>query len=61
MRDITVTRLTEVCHGVTTEPHQQPLLNESLLHRSAITEDGGRLDVAMYGFGEEDLKRDLLM
>ena len=40
----------EVCHGVTTEPHLQPLSGESLSHRSAITEDGARLDVAMYGF-----------
>ena len=42
MRDITAMLLTEVCHGVMTEPHLQPL--------SAITEDGARLDVAMYGF-----------
>ena len=39
-----------MCHGVTTEPHLQPLLGESLSHRSAITEDGARLDIAMYGF-----------
>ena len=50
VRDITATRLTEVCHGVTIEPHLQPLSGESLSHRSAITEDGARLDVAMYGF-----------
>ena len=50
VRDITATLLTEVCHGVTTEPHLQPLLGESLCHRSAITEDGAQLDVAMYGF-----------
>ena len=61
VRDITVTLLTEVCHGVTTEPSLQPLSGESMSHRSAITEDGARLDVAMYGFGEEDLKRYLLM
>ena len=48
--DITATMLTEVCHGVTTEPHLQPLSGESLTHRSANTEDGARLDVAMYGF-----------
>ena len=35
---------------MTTEPHLQPLSGESLSHRSAITEDGARLDVAMYGF-----------
>ena len=50
VRDITATLLTKVCHGVTTEPHLQPLSGESLSHRSAITEDGARLDVAMYGF-----------
>ena len=50
VRDITATLLTEVCHGVTTSPHLQPLSGESLSHRSAITEDGTRLDVAMYGF-----------
>ena len=44
VRDITATLLTEVCHGVTTEPHLQPLLGESLCHRSAITEDGARLE-----------------
>ena len=50
VRDITATLLTEVCHGVTTEPHLQPLSGESLSHRSANTQDGARLDVAMYGF-----------
>ena len=45
MRDIT-----EVCHGVTTEHHLQPLSGESLSHRSAIAEEGTQLDVAMYGF-----------
>ena len=50
VRDITATLLTEVCHGVTAEPHLQPLSGESLCHRSAITEDGARLDIAMYGF-----------
>ena len=34
-------------------PHLQPLSGESLSHRSAITEDGARLDVAMYGFWGE--------
>ena len=50
VRDITATLLTEVCHGVITEPHLQPLSGESLSHCSAITEYGARLDVAMYGF-----------
>ena len=51
-RDITATLLTKVCHGVTTEPHLQPLSGKSLSHRSAITEDGAQLDVAVYGFWE---------
>ena len=50
VRDITASLLTEVCHGVATEPHLQPLSGETMLHRSAITDDGTRLDVAMYGF-----------
>ena len=50
VRDITTTLLTEVCHGVTTGPHLQLLSGESMSHRSAITEDGARLDIAMYGF-----------
>ena len=50
MKDITATLLTEVCHGVTTEPHLQPLSGESLSHHSANTQDGARLDVAMSGF-----------
>ena len=50
VRDITASLLTEVCHGVTTEPHLQSLSGETLSHRSAITEDGARLDIAMYGF-----------
>ena len=50
MRDITASWLSEVCHGVTIEPHLQPLTGEVLSHRSTITNDGARLDVAMYGF-----------
>ena len=50
VRDITATLLTEVCHGVTTELHLQPLSGESLSHCFAITEDNARLDVATYGF-----------
>ena len=50
VRDITATLLTEVCHGVSTEPNLQPLSGESMSHRSAINESGVRLDIAMYGF-----------
>ena len=57
VRDITSTLLTEVCHGVTTEPYLQALSGEYLSHRLANTEDGARLDIAMYGFWGEELKR----
>ena len=50
VRDITASMLTEVCHGVATEPHLQLLTGETMTHRSANTEAGARLDVAMYGF-----------
>lgn len=50
VRDITASWLSEVCHGVTIEPHLQPLTGEILSHNSAITDAGARLDVAMYGF-----------
>ena len=50
IRDVTATWLTEVCHGVAIEPHLQPLTGEHLAYNSAITEEGARLDVAMFGF-----------
>ena len=50
VRDITASLLSEVCHGVTVEPHLQPLSGESMSRSSAINEDGARLDVAAYGF-----------
>ena len=50
MRDIMASLLSEVCHGVTTEPDLQPLSGESMLYRSAIVDEGARLDVGMYGF-----------
>ncbi len=50
VRDVTASLLTEVCHGVTTEPHLQSLSGETMSHRSANTEVGARLDIAMYGF-----------
>ena len=50
VRDITASMLSEVCHGVTREPHLQPLSGETMSHRSAITDPGARLDIAVYGF-----------
>ena len=50
VRDITASLLSEVCHGVATEPHLQSLSGEIMSHRTAITNDGARLDIAVYGF-----------
>ena len=50
IRDITASLLSEVCHGVSTEPQLQSLADETLSHRSAISDNEARLDVAMYGF-----------
>ena len=49
IRDITTSLLSEVCHGVSTEPHLQPLTGETMFHRSAITDKGARLDIAVNG------------
>ena len=38
------------CHGVTIEQHFQPLTGENMSHNTAITDDGARLDISMYGF-----------
>ena len=57
MHDITASLLPEVCHGVTIEPHLQPLTGEVMSHKSAITGDRARLDVAMYGFWEGCLEK----
>lgn len=50
VRDITASLLSEVCHGVTIEPHLQSLSGEVMSYNFAITEDKARLDVAMCGF-----------
>ena len=52
VRDITASLLSEVCHGVTIEPHLQPLSGENTSYNTAITDDGARLDtyISMYGF-----------
>ena len=47
VRNITASLLSEVCHGVTIEPHLQPLTGEVMSH---IVDYGACLDVAMYGF-----------
>ena len=50
LRDVTASLLTEVCNDVATEPHLQPLSGESMTLRSAITDDGARLDIRARGF-----------
>ena len=53
IRDITAHLLTEVCHGVGTEPHLQPVTDERLSHRTANREDGPALTSSQRTFGEE--------
>ena len=45
-RDITAEFLTEICHGVGTDPCLQPVTDERLMQRSANREKGACLDVA---------------
>ena len=50
VRDITASLLSEVCHGVSIEPHLQPLSGETMAHNSANVDSNSRLDVSAYGF-----------
>ncbi len=50
VRDTTASVLSELCYGVSTEPHLQSLSGETMSHRSAITGDDAHLDIAMYDF-----------
>ena len=50
VRDITASLLSEVCHGVSVEPHLQSLSGETMSQRSANTDYNSRLDVSAYGF-----------
>ena len=50
LRDITAQCLTEVYHGVGTEPCLQPLSDEPLHHSTANREDGACLDIVADGF-----------
>ena len=52
IRDITAEVLTEVCHGVGTEPKLQPVTGEGLSQRSVNREDGARLDIVAESFGD---------
>jgi hypothetical protein len=49
IRDLTANLLTEVCNDVCTEPELQPLSGELLEGKTALREDGARLDVAANG------------
>ena len=52
VRDITAELLSEVCHDVEVEPHLQPLTlsDERFQQKTANTQDGACLDIAMNGF-----------
>ena len=51
VRDITASLVSEVCHGVVTEPHLQSLSGETMSHRTTITDDGARLDICTVSGG----------
>ena len=53
VRDITASLLSEVCHGVSIEPHLQPLTGETMALHSANVDNNSRLLVA---FGVAALK-----
>ena len=57
VRDITADLLSQVCHNVGTEPALQPVTDEEFTYRSAIREDGARLDVAAESFWSTDRQR----
>ena len=48
--NLTATLLTEVCHGVSTEPRLQHVTNEVLMGASPNCQDGAWLDIAANGF-----------
>ena len=50
IRDLTANLLSVVCHGVSTEPHLQPVDGEVLRGASANNSDGARLDITASGF-----------
>ena len=51
LQDITAQCLTEVCHGVGTEPLLQTLSDEPLHYSTANREDGACLDIVTDGYG----------
>ena len=53
IRDLTANLLSEVCHGVQTEPDLQPLTGETLSLQTANGQDNARLDIRAQGFWGE--------
>jgi len=50
IRDSIAHLLKEICHDVCTEPGLQPLNGERMFYRSAVEDDGARLDIAACDF-----------
>ena len=50
LRDLTASLLTKVCHNVATEPHLQPLSDESMSMHLAITIEHAHVDIRANGF-----------
>ena len=54
IRNITADLLNEVCHSVGIEPSLQPVTGEQFEHRTAIRDDGARLDIVAQSFWGRD-------
>ena len=54
IRNITADLLNEVCHSVGIEPSLQPVTEEQFEHRTAIRDDGARLDIVAQSFWGRD-------
>ena len=52
-RDLTANLLSEVCHGVHTEPDLQPLTDETFSLQTTNGQDNARLDIRARGFWGE--------
>ena len=50
IRDLTSDLLSTVCRDVEVEPTLQPITGETFIRKSAIQDDGARLDVSARGF-----------
>ena len=50
IRNLTASLMSEVCHNVQIEPQLHPLSGETLHYRSAIQDDGVRVDIRASGF-----------